>query len=219
MIFAMGKHCLHVCPNGYGESIMNLIGVSNFTMKGLGNVSYNPSEEGAIQPSSVIRCSCSQNKSKSGILFYKSNTVHIENLAMEDCGTAFVPYKGTDFTLVSALTLILLHPIKLVQIRMNRNMGYGLDAAHIFGNMNISKSSFLRCVAYKLKINNTVNTTICGNANIQYSYFEKMLILRTNLLIENSRFLYAGQNNKSAIGSYIVQEGYQFLYIFLTLIS
>ena len=188
MIFAMGEHCLRV-PNDYGESIVNLTEISNFTMKGLGNISYNMSEEGAIQPSSVITCSCSQKKS--GILFYKSNTIHIENLAMEDCGTT---YKGIDYTLISALIFIGSYDIKLVQIRMNRNMGYGLDAAHLLGNMIISNSSFLRCVAY-----NVVNMTVCGNAKIQYSYFEQissMPTLRTDLLIHNSWFLYAGQNNK-----------------------
>ena len=202
MIFATGEHCLHVPPNDYGESIVNLTEMSNFTMKGLGNISYNTSEEGAIQPSSVITCSCSQNKS--GILFYKSNTIHIENLAMEDCGTTFVPYKGTDFTLVtSALTFIVSYDIKLVQIRMNRNMGYGLDAAHMLGNMIISNSSFLRCVAYKPKINNTVDITVCGNANIRYSYFEQssLPILRTNLLIENSWFLYANKSTMKELNS------------------
>ena len=61
MVFTMGDHCLS--PSADGETIINITGVSNFTMKGLGNISYNPSEEGAIQPSSVITCSCSRNKS------------------------------------------------------------------------------------------------------------------------------------------------------------
>ena len=75
MIFTMGEHCLHVPPNHYGENniIVNLTGVSNFTMKGLGNISYNSSEENAIQPSRVITCSCS--RKKSGILFYKLNDI------------------------------------------------------------------------------------------------------------------------------------------------
>ena len=104
VIFAMGEHCLHVPPNDYGENIMNMTGVSNFTMKGLGNISYNPSEEGAIQPSSVITCSCSQNGS--AILFYKSNAIHIESLTIEDCGTAFAPLRSINFTLKSMLTFI-----------------------------------------------------------------------------------------------------------------
>ena len=60
MIFTMGSHCLPLPPDG--ATVVNVTGVSNFTMKGLGDVSYNVSEEGATQPSSVITCSCSQNK-------------------------------------------------------------------------------------------------------------------------------------------------------------
>ena len=136
IIFASGSHCLHVPPNNYGENVVNLTGVSNFTMKGLGNVSYNASEEGATQPSSVITCSCSQKKS--GILFYKSNTIHIENLVIEDCETNFIPVKSKVFTLVSMLTFLGSYDIKIVQIRMNRNVGVGLDAAQVFGNFSIS---------------------------------------------------------------------------------
>ena len=82
MMFATGNHCLS--PSADGATVVNVSGVSTFTMKGLGSISYNASEEGAIQSSSVITCSCSQNKS--GLLFYKSNTIHIENLTLEDCG-------------------------------------------------------------------------------------------------------------------------------------
>ena len=198
MIFAVEEHCLHALPNDHSENIVNLTGVSNFTMKGLGNVTNDQSEEGSVQPSSVITCSCSQNKS--AILFYKSQTIHIENLAMEDCGTTFVPIRTINYVLVSALTFIASSDIKLVQLRMNRNMGYGLDAAHIFGNFTIADSSFLRSVAYKEPMNMN-SALICGNARIRYTYFEpwQNSNARTNLLIERSSFLYAAQNNKSLI--------------------
>ena len=68
MVFTEGNHCLSQPPGGV--TVVNVTGISNFTMKGLGNVSYEASEEGAIKPSSIITCSCHQNKS--GILFYKS---------------------------------------------------------------------------------------------------------------------------------------------------
>ena len=61
MVFTKGSHCLP--PPPHGAPVVNFTRVSNFTMKGLGRISYNSSEEGAIQPSSVITCSCSQNKS------------------------------------------------------------------------------------------------------------------------------------------------------------
>ena len=102
-VFTTGDHCLSPPPGS--SVVVNLTEISNFTMKGLGNVSYNVSEEGATQPSSVITCGCSQNKS--AILFYKSNAIHIERLTIEDCGTKVVlpnPPK-TNFITVSALIL------------------------------------------------------------------------------------------------------------------
>ena len=86
MVFTMENHCLS--PSTNGETIVNITGVSNFTMKGLGNISHNPSEEGTIQISRIVACSCSQ--ITSGILFYKSNAIHIESLTIEDCGAEVV---------------------------------------------------------------------------------------------------------------------------------
>ena len=111
MVFMMGNHCLSPPPDGV--AVINVTGVSNFTMKGLGNISYNPSEEGAIQPSSVITCSCSQNKS--GILFFKSSTIHIESLTIEDCGAEIVfvnPHlKTKKFTAMGALMFYMIRMI------------------------------------------------------------------------------------------------------------
>ena len=133
---------------------------------------------------------------------------------MEDCGTTFVPIRTINYVLVSALTFIASSDIKLVQLRMNRNMGYGLDAAYIFGNFTITDSSFLRSVAYKVPMNMN-NALICGNARIRYTYFEpwqKSIVRRTNLLIERSSFLYAAQNNKSLI-KHLPNEGGLSLYV------
>jgi hypothetical protein len=116
MVFAKGIHCLS--PPPHGAPVVNLTGVSNFTMIGLGNISYNSSEEGAIQPSSVITCSCSQNKS--GILFYKSNAIRIENLTIEECGAEVVlpnPPK-TNFTTESALIFQESYDLELVRVRI-----------------------------------------------------------------------------------------------------
>ena len=101
LIFTDGRHCLP--PPSGGETVINITGVSNFTMKGLGKITYNPSEEGAIHSSSVIACSCHGEK-RSGILFYKSNSIVLENLTIEDCGTKFVVQRPDNFPLVSALT-------------------------------------------------------------------------------------------------------------------
>ena len=193
MLFTMGSHCLPPPPDG--PTVVNVTGVSNFTMKGLGNISYNASEEGATQPSSVITCSCSQNKT--GILFYKSNTIHIENLTIEDCGTKLVlpnPPK-THFTIVSALIFHESYNIQIISMRMDRNIEYAMHAEQIFGNFTISNSAFLRCVKYQL--NKKIN--IGSNAKILYrnNYITDM---KTNLLIEHSWFLYGGDHSDKAGG-------------------
>ena len=144
MVFTKGSHCLP--PPLHGAPVVNLTGVSNFKMKGLGRISYNSSEEGTVQPSSVITCSCGQNKS--GILFYRSNTIHIENLTIEECGRKVKltnSAKGKLIT-VSALIFYQSYDIELLRICMNRNLEFGLFAEQVYGKIIISNSAFLRCV-------------------------------------------------------------------------
>ena len=153
MVFTMGNHCLITPSDGSAPLLVNLTGVSNFSMIGLGNISYNPSEEGSVHPSSVITCSCSQNKRLSAILFYKSNTIRIENLTIEDCGAEVVlpnPPK-TNFTTESALIFSESYDIELVRICMNGNIEFGMFANQVFGNFIILNSAFLRCMPITLK--------------------------------------------------------------------
>ena len=187
MMFAMGNHCLS--PSADGATVINVTGVSNFTMKGLGNVSYNPSEEGAVQPSSVITCSCSH--SKSGILFYKSNMIHIENLTIEDCGTKLVFLSPKmNFITMSALMFYDSYDIKLIGIRMNRNIAYAMLAEQVFGNFTIINSAFLRCVVFPL----SKRTNIGSNARFLYKNCH-LTDKTTDLLIKNSWFLYGGKKS------------------------
>jgi hypothetical protein len=170
-------------------------------MIGLGRVSYNSSEEGAIQPSSVITCSCSQNKS--GILFYKSDAIHIENLTIEDCGTKVVfinPYlvHTKTFTTVSALLFFDSYDIELIRLRMNRNLEYGMFAEQVSGNFTISNSAFLRGLAVPV----SKTTNIGSNVWILYRNYNHR---KTSLLIEHSWFLYyGGKKSKRAGGLSII---------------
>ena len=195
MVFTMGNHCLS--PSADGETIVNITGVSNFTMKGLGNISYNPSEEGAIQPSSVITCSCSQKKS--GILFFKSSVIHIESLTIEDCGAEIVfvnPHiKAKKFTAMGALMFYDSYDIALIRIRMNRNLEHGMFAQQVFGNFTISNSAFLRCIVLSsvFPLNNTGS-----NALLEYRNYHH--IKRTSLSIKYSWFLYGGNKSNGAGG-------------------
>ena len=191
MVFTKGSHCLP--PSPHGAPVVNLTRVSNFKMKGLGRISYNSSEEGAIQPSSVITCSCSQNKS--AILFYRSNTIHIENLTIEECGRKVKltnSAKGK-FITVSALMFYQSYDIELLRIRMNRNLEFGLFAEQVYGKFIISNSAFLRCVVQP--INKKVN--LGSNA---YIYYKNYRHEQTSLLIEYSWFLYGGNHSDRAGG-------------------
>ena len=190
MVFMEGSHCLP--PPPHGAPVVNLTGVSNFTMKGLGDIFYNSSEEGAVQPSSVITCSCSQNKS--GILFYKSNAIYIENLTIEDCGAKVVFVNLHTFSTESALLFFDSYDIELIRLRMNRNLEYGMFAEQVSGNFTISNSAFLRCLAVPI----SKTTNIGTNVLIIYRNYNHR---RTSLLIEHSWFLYnGGHKSKRASG-------------------
>ena len=190
MVFTKGSHCLP--PPPHGAPVVNLTRVSNFTMKGLGDISYNSSEEGAVQPSSVITCSCSQNKS--GILFYKSNAIYIENLTIEDCGAKVVFVNLHTFTTESALLFFDSYDIELMRLRMNRNLEYGMFAEQVSGNFTISNSAFLRSLAVPI----SKTTNIGTNVLIVYRNYSHR---RTSLLIEHSWFLYnGGHKSKRASG-------------------
>ena len=174
MVFAAGNHCLSQPLSG--ATVVNVTGISNFTIKGLGNISYDTSEEGAIKPSSVITCSCHQNKS--GLLFYKSKNIHIESITIEDCGAEVVLHNPkTNFTMVSALIFYDSSDIEVMRTRMYRNM---VHAEGIFGSFTISNSAFLRRI-------------IRTNARILYKT-NHPLDIGSNLSIENSWFLYGGYN-------------------------
>ena len=180
MIFTEGTHCLHHPPGN--STVVNVTGVTNFTMRGLGTVSYNSLEEGATQPSSIISCKCSQNRS--GILFYKSNTIHIENLTMEECGANFTLKKPDNFVVISALTFRETYDTYLTRLRMERNFGFGLIADRTYGNMIVSYSAFMR-----FKMIKGIHM-YGGNARFWYSQFNASRShLDTVLKIEHSWFL------------------------------
>ena len=189
MMFTAGNHYLPSSADG--TTIFNVSGVSNFTMKGLGNISYNLLEEGAVQPSSVITCGYSQNKS--GILFHKSNTIHIESLTIADCGAEIVlpsPLKA-NYTTVSTLIFYDSYYIKLVSICMNRNIGNAMLANQVFGNFTISESAFLHAIHNPLS---KKSSTASSNAMFLYGSYDDLIDydMRTSLLIQNSWFLYGG---------------------------
>ena len=191
MIFSMGNHFLSPPPEG--TTVVNVTGVSNFTMKGLGDVLYNASEEGATQPSSVITCSCSQNKT--GILFYKSNTIRIESLTIEDCGAEVVlqnpPQAG--FITMSALIFYDSYNIEMIRMRMDKNLEYAMHAEQVFGNFIISNTAFLRSVVYPL----TKKINVGSNVKLLYRNYN---LTRIDLLIEHSWFLYGGNMSHRAGG-------------------
>jgi hypothetical protein len=198
LIFTDGRHYLP--PPSDGETVINITGVSNFTMKGLGKISYNPSEEGAIQPSSVIACSC-HGGNRSGILFYKSSAIVLENITIEDCGAKFILQRPDYYSLVSALTFHESHDIRIAQIRMDRSLGFGLHADRNYGCMIVSNSAFLRN-----KLSEDYNRTLGGNVKFWYSSYnisstKAHIRFNTTLRIEHSWFLYGTKQDKEEVPS------------------
>ena len=122
---------------------------------------YSKSENRAPLPNSTILCnSNTENVPRNGILFYKADTIHLENLTIENCGAMFTVHGPDNFTLVSALTFRESYNISLKQVRIDKSLGFGLDADRNFGSFRVSMSAFMRCRAYTLSGNKNVG----GNA-------------------------------------------------------
>ena len=188
MNFTSGQHRLKM-PSG-GQSVVNVTGISHFIMIGQGDVTYSESEEGAPLPKSTIICdSNDKNKPRNGILFYKADGIHIENLTIENCGANFTVRRPDNFTLVSALTFRESYNISLKQVRIDKSLGFGLDVDRSFGSFQVSKSAFMRCRAYPL----THDKIVGGNARFWYSrykHIDNQTAQNTSLIIDHSWFVH-----------------------------
>ena len=203
MIFMPGHHQLNLSLDGV--PVVNVTGISNLAMTGQGAVMYNESEEGAPLPNSTILCnSNNENNPRNGILFYKSDAIHIENLTIENCGAKFTVRGPDDFTLVSALTFRESYNISLTQVRIDKSLGFGLDADRIFGSFQVSKSAFMWCRAYPLHYNKNVG----GNARFWYSsYKHNQTAQNTTLNIDRSWFMYGHLSNKDRYRGFYYASG------------
>ncbi len=205
MNFTPGQHQLKL-PSG-GQSVVNMTGISNFTMIGQGDVVYNESEEGAPLPNSTILCdSNDENKPRNGILFYKADGIHIENLTIENCGANFTVRGPDHFTLVSALTFRESYNVNLKQVRIDKSLGFGLDADRIFGSFQVSRSAFMRCRAYPLHYNKNLG----GNARFWYSSHKRIdnqTAQNTTLIIDHSWFMYGHLINKDRYRGFYYASG------------
>ena len=180
VIFASGTHCLQWPPGR--ERAVNMTGIYNFSMIGQGTVSWSSdrSDKGTPLPSSIISCNCG--RKKSGFLFYRSNSIQIENLTIEDCGTKLtLQNSANNFTLVSALVFYESVDITLIQLRMNRNRGFGLHTNGVYGSMIISNSAFLRFIEGR---------TFGGNARFWYNSSCTNIYPNTTLTIRKSWFMH-----------------------------
>ena len=183
VVFTSGRHCLE-WPQGRNEDkVVNVTRISNFSMIGHGAVSLSsdPLDEGTPQPSSTISCRCSQ-EGWSGLLFYKSNSILIENLTIEDCGVNFTLQHPDNFTMVSALAFRESYDIDIAQLRMNQNRGFALQADRNYGRMSVTNSAFLRP--------QQVHVHPGGNARFWYSQVNTSHRFNTTLHVADSWFLH-----------------------------
>ena len=212
MLFTAGIHDLPL-PPGAQSPVVNVTGISNFSMIGIGAVNYSqiPSDEGSPLPSSAILCSTPKyiNQPRNGILFYKTSTIHIENLIIEGCGAKFAVHSPDNFTLVSALTFRESYDVNLTQIRIEESLGFGLDADRIFGSFRVRRSAFVRCKAYIYK--HQSNKHIGGNARFWYSKYNPSVIGSTTpknvLYIHQSWFMHGHLNGKKDHGGFNFASG------------
>ena len=134
----------------------SLTGISNFSMIGQGGVMYNKSEEGAPLPNSTIYAlpiAIPKMYLKMGYCFTKLIHNSPRKLDNRNCGAMFTVRGPDNFTLVSALTFRESYNISLKQVRIDKNLGFGLDADRIFGSFRVSMSAFMWCRAYTLSGN------------------------------------------------------------------
>ena len=212
MLFAAGTHELPL-PPGPQSPVVNVTGISNFSMIGIGAVKYSkiPSDEGSPLPSSAIMCSSPKyiNQPRNGILFYKTSTIHIENLTIKGCGAKFAVHGPDNFTLVSALTFRESYDVNLTQIRIKESLGFGLDADRIFGSFRVWKSAFVRCKAYIYK--HQSNKNIGGNARFWYSKYNSFIkgsaTVKNVLYIHQSWFLHGHLNGNKDHGGFNFASG------------
>ena len=103
---------------------------------------------------------------------------------------------------MSALTFRESYDIKIAQIRMDRSLGFGLDADRNYGYMNVSNSAFMRS-------KQSDNYTISGNARFWYSAYNisateahiHHIWFNTTLTIERSSFLHGIKQEKEEVPS------------------
>ena len=203
MRFTGDTHHLEL-PSRYGPPVVNVSGVVNFSMVGLGPVGRNWSEGGAPQPTSIINCShhiesdSSKPRTRNGILFHKSSEIRIENITIHRCGALFTVDK---FRLVSALSFHESYNVYLSRVRTDTSLGFGLDADRIFGTFRVNDSAFVRSIAYKLEKYKNIG----GNARFWYSKYNNSEI-KDNVVLNISHcwFMYGLLNN------YIHYRGFEF---------
>ena len=186
VLFTAGTHLLPL-PSDNETQVINVTGITNFSMIGLGEVEISE-EEGAPLPTSIISCNVTQDNNdqvRNGILFYKSSGIHIENLTIEKCGAKFAVRGPDNFTLVSALTFRESYSIILTQVRIDKSLGFGLDADRIFGSFQVSRSIFVRSKSFKLKPQKDIG----GNARFWYSKYNSSLLDHNVLNISQSWFM------------------------------
>ena len=206
MLFTEGTHYLPMPSNAQSADVVNVTGISNFSMLGMGAVKY--SLDGSPLPSSVISCIIqATDEPRNGIFFHKTSAIRIENLTIEDCGAKFTIKSPDTFILVSALTFHVSYNINLTQVRTERSLGFGLDADRIFGSFRVWRSAFVRSKAYRLQRNKHIG----GNARFWYSKYNTSFTrgdTQTNILfIYQSWFMHGRLDDLKGYRGYNFASG------------
>ena len=199
LLFLPGNHSLNIL--GFVE----IINVSNLALVGVD--SYTPGFKGLSEPVSRIVCSGSEFWN-SGIAIINATNLHIESLSFSKCGTftillenellnvrnksAFVMGGG----LKAALALISIHSLIVVNVTVEKSLGYGLLGINILGG-SIKGASFIENNLY------TYDHAYCSLIAGSYCHISRCIGGNTLLVFED----HTDNECKDTCNSYKLEVG------------
>ena len=163
------------------QEAVNITGVSNLTLQGLGSIEPGPHET-VMQSTVVIQCN-------GGFAFIETQFVTIEAITLNGC-TGRV-YDFGNRLVASGLAILLSHNFLLQYFSVQNGSGYGLLVINSF-NLTIEASSFYR--NQYLTVNCTLSDCRGGNALIIFSdtsLTEDSVSNNSKLQILNSNFSFS----------------------------
>ena len=167
MEFLEGEHIMEI------NRAIRMDNIVNFTLMGnCSKIIPRDPLNGSPVPSSRIMCSGSM---RSGFYFVNSSNIHIENLAITQCGLRI----SRGVKVLAALAFDTVMNVQIQNVRIYNSTGFGVHADRVLGNSVISDSAFI----------SNVGTNKFYGGNVRFWYRDCPSDVNTSLIIENSWFM------------------------------